>query len=148
MRELASLLISSGAIQFGEFTLTSGRKSSYYVDVKKASTKPAILSTIAEEMSVLVGKEDRLAGMELGAVPIVVALALETNKPYLILRKGEREHGTGRQIEGDYIPGERVLIVEDVATTRGLDCQVSEGIEGSRIGCGAGTGGCGQGGGC
>ncbi len=126
MGELAQLLISSGAVKFGDFTLTSGRKSSFYVDVKKASTKPEILDQIAREMSELVGNENLLAGMELGAVPIVVALALETKKDYVILRKGKREHGTGRQIEGDFHPGEKVLIVEDVATTGGSAVRSAE----------------------
>jgi len=119
MDELSQLLLSSGAVKFGEFTLTSGRKSSFYVDVKKASTKPAILEIISKRMARNVGDVDRLAGMELGAVPIVVALALRTGKPYLILRKGKREHGTGNQIEGDFLAGEKILIVEDVATTGG-----------------------------
>lgn len=119
MQELAHLLISSGAVKFGDFVLTSGRKSSFYVDVKKASTKPGILSLISSGMSPLVQNEDRLAGMELGAVPILVALALETGKSYMILRKGKREHGTGKQIEGEFKSGEKVLIVEDVATTGG-----------------------------
>ena len=119
MGELAQLLISSGAVKFGDFTLTSGRKSSFYVDVKKASTKPEILDQIAREMSELVGNENLLAGMELGAVPIVVALALETKKDYVILRKG-------RQIEGDFHPGEKVLIVEDVATTGGSAVRSAE----------------------
>ena len=119
MSELPGLLLECGAVQFGDFVLTSGRKSDYYVDVKKASTRPEILEKIAEGMAALVRDEKRLAGMELGAVPIVVALALHTGTPYLILRKGKREHGTGRRIEGEFVPGETVLIIEDVATTGG-----------------------------
>ena len=124
---LAQLLLTSGAVKFGEFVLTSGRKSTYYVDVKKASTKPGILSLIGRQMAEILnqdgdceaGREDLLAGMELGAVPIVVALALETGIPFVILRKGKREHGTGKQIEGEFIQGHKALIVEDVATTGG-----------------------------
>jgi len=119
MDTLASLMLSSGAVKFGEFVLTSGKKSGYYVDVKKASTRPDILHLISERMTEHVGDEKLLAGMELGAVPIVVALALKTNKPYLILRKGKREHGTGKQIEGSFQEMDTVLIVEDVATTGG-----------------------------
>jgi orotate phosphoribosyltransferase len=62
---------------------------------------------------------DILAGMELGAVPLVVALSLETNIPYVILRKEKREHGTSKQIEGAEINGKRVLLVEDVTTSGG-----------------------------
>lgn len=119
MSELPDLLMECGAVQFGDFVLTSGRRSRYYVDVKKASTRPEILEKIAEEMAAFVGEEERLAGMELGAVPIMVALALRTKRPYLILRKGKREHGTGKRIEGEFNSGESILIIEDVATTGG-----------------------------
>jgi len=58
-----------------------------------------------------------LAGMELGAVPLVVALSLETGIPYVIIRKEKREHGTGKQIEGGDVKGKSVLVVEDVTTS-------------------------------
>jgi orotate phosphoribosyltransferase len=61
----------------------------------------------------------RIAGMELGAVPIAAAVALQTDLPFCILRKKPREHGTGSQIEGEVMPGETVTVVEDVATTGG-----------------------------
>jgi orotate phosphoribosyltransferase len=108
-----------GAIKFGRFVLTSGAISDYYIDIKKASTDPKILTLIAEQMSEYTDGYDMLAGMELGAVPLVVALALETGLPYVIIRKEKREHGTGKQIEGGDVKGKRVLIVEDVTTSGG-----------------------------
>ncbi len=117
---LADLLKGCGAVMFGDFTLTSGKKSKYYVDIKRASTEPKILKVIAEEMNARLPKGiDRLAGLELGAVPIVVAVALESGLPYVILRKGERTHGTGKLIEGTLNKGDRVALVEDVTTTGG-----------------------------
>ena len=59
----------------------------------------------------------RLAGVELGAVPLVVAVALSTGLPYLIVRKSEKDYGTGKGVEGNFEPGERVALVEDVVTT-------------------------------
>jgi len=118
-KELIELLKECQAIQFGRFVLTSGATSDYYIDIKKASTNPRILKKIAEAMAVYKGKYDLLAGMELGAVPLVVALSLETNIPYVIIRKEKREHGTGKQIEGGDVKNKRVLIVEDVATSGG-----------------------------
>lgn len=115
---LKNMLIECNAIQFGEFTLTSGKKSNYYIDIKRASTNPAILKEIAMGMAPHIDG-DRIAGMELGAVPIAAAVALETGKPFVIIRKGKREHGTGNQIEGELNKGERVVVVEDVATTGG-----------------------------
>lgn len=111
--------MACGAVKFGDFTLTSGKKSQYYVDVKQATTVPAILSKIADELRSRVGDADMLAGVELGAVPILVAVALASNKPYAIIRKGERAHGTGRKIEGQPVKGRRVLIIEDVTTSGG-----------------------------
>jgi len=108
-----------GAIKFGRFVLTPGAISDYYIDIKKASTDPKTLKHIAEEMSQYTKGYDLLAGMELGAVPLVVALALETNIPYVIIRKEKREHGTGKQIEGGDVKGKNVLLVEDVTTSGG-----------------------------
>jgi len=117
--ELVKLLKQCKAIQFGHFVLRSGAVSDYYIDIKKASTDPLILKKIAEAMSEYAKGYDILAGMELGAVPLVVALSLETNIPYVIVRKEKKEHGTGKQIEGGEVKGKRVLIVEDVTTSGG-----------------------------
>jgi orotate phosphoribosyltransferase len=117
--KLIQQLKDCGAIKFGRFVLTSGALSDYYIDIKKASTEPKTLRLIAQEMSSYTKGYDMLAGMELGAVPLVVALALETDIPYVIIRKEKREHGTGKQIEGGDVKGKSVLIVEDVTTSGG-----------------------------
>jgi len=116
---LTQMLKSCGALQFGRFVLTSGAISPYYIDIKKASTDPKTLKQIATDMAPLAKGYDMLAGMELGAVPLVVALSLETDIPYVIVRKEKREHGTGKQIEGASIDKKKVLIVEDVTTSGG-----------------------------
>ncbi len=108
--------IQSGMIKFGDFTLTSGKKSTYYVDIKEACTNPATLSEICEELE----KKSiygTIAGMELGAVPLIVGISLKTDKPYVIVRKGERNHGTKKQIIGNIIPGSKIDLIEDVVTT-------------------------------
>lgn len=117
--ELIELLKECGAIQFGRFVLTSGAVSDYYIDIKKASTSPKILKKLAEAMTEYTEGYDILAGMELGAVPLVVALSLETNIPYVIIRKEKREHGTSKQIEGAEVKGKKVLVIEDVTTSGG-----------------------------
>ena len=118
-KELIHVLKKCEAIQFGRFVLTSGAVSDYYIDIKKASTNPEILKKIAEVMAEYTEGYDLLAGMELGAVPLVVALSLETNIPYVIIRKEKREHGTSKQIEGGDVKNKKVLIVEDVTTSGG-----------------------------
>jgi orotate phosphoribosyltransferase len=118
-KELIELLKECGAIQFGRFVLTSGAVSDYYINIKKASSNPKILKILAKEMVEYARGYDFIAGMELGAVPLIVALSLETNIPYLIIRKEKREHGTSKQIEGEDAKGKRVLVIEDVTTSGG-----------------------------
>ena len=115
--KLIQLLNECEAIQYGHFILTSGAVSDYYIDIKKASTKPKILKIIAELMSKHTKGYDLLAGMELGSVPLVVALSLETNIPYVIIRKEKRGHGTGKQIEGENVKNKKILVIEDVTTS-------------------------------
>ncbi len=108
-----------GAIRFGRFVLTSGAISDYYIDIKKASTNPDTLKLIADYMTPFIEGYTLLAGMELGAVPLVVALSLRTDKPYVIIRKEKKVHGTAKEIEGGDVEGEKILVVEDVTTSGG-----------------------------
>lgn len=123
MSELSDALKECGALQFGEFTLASGAKSDYYINIKKASTDPGVLGLIARLMAERMGERgieaDRIAGVVLGAVPLEAALALETGLPFVMVRKERKDHGTAKLIEGDLEEGDRVLMVEDVVTTAG-----------------------------
>jgi orotate phosphoribosyltransferase len=112
-------MLREHAVMHGSFTLTSGKRSSYYIDVKKAYTRPEILREIAREMASLIKDEeaDRIAGVAVGAVPLAAAASLETGLPFLIVRKEQKSYGTGKRIEGELKPGERVVVVEDVTTT-------------------------------
>ena len=74
--ELIKLLKECNALKFGHFVLTSGAISDYYIDIKKASTNPKILKKIAIFMSEHTEGYEIIAGMELGAVPLIVALSL------------------------------------------------------------------------
>jgi orotate phosphoribosyltransferase len=116
--DLEDLIIKSGAVMFGDFTLASGRRSNYYISIKKAVTNPFILKKIAEAMAKYIGNE-KISGIELGSVPIAVALALETMRPYVIVRKESKEHGTKDLVEGDIQKNEEIVLVEDVITTGG-----------------------------
>src|SRR3990172_2375308 len=98
-------LRACGALQHGTFTLASGRTSTYYVDIKKAVTRPDLLRAIGDGMSPYAAGADRIAGVELGAVPIAAVVSLVSGKPYLMVPKEAKGH--------------RVLFVEDVVTTGG-----------------------------
>ncbi len=114
-------MLREHAVKHGEFILASGKKSTYYIDVKQAYTRPEVLKEIAVEMASVVDKKgvDRIAGVALGAVPLAAALSLEIGLPFIIIRKKEKGYGTGKLIEGELRPGERVVLVEDVTTTGG-----------------------------
>ena len=110
--------IREAALLEGDFVLSSGRRSSFYVDKYLFSTEPGLLRDVAAALSKeLPAGVERLAGVELGAVPLVTATALHTGLPYVIVRKSAKGHGTGRGIEGNLERGERVALIEDVVTT-------------------------------
>lgn len=123
--ELTGALKACGAIKFGEFVLSSGKKSRYYIDIKKASTDPRILKLIARKLAVLIReieqsrgtRFDRIAGIELGAVPLAVAASLELDIPLVIIRKAEKAHGIKKRVVGGLNPSDKVVLVEDVITT-------------------------------
>jgi orotate phosphoribosyltransferase len=118
-REFVAALLACGAVQFGSFTLASGKTSDYYVDIKRALTRPELLREIARRMAPHVRGYDRIAAVELGAVPIAAAVALESSVPFVMVRKEAKEHGTRQPFEGEMRPGDRVVFVEDVVTTGG-----------------------------
>ena len=110
-------LVEKGAIKYGTFTLTSGKQSNFYVDIKECMTVPDLLRETAELLAEKV-QSDIVAGVELGAVPLLVAVSMLVHKPYIIIRK-EREHGTKSLLIGKTPPGSTVDIIEDVVTTGG-----------------------------
>lgn len=115
--------ITDSALLRGEFTLRSGRKSGYYLDKYLFQTQPDILADLAKrfaaKIAALPGKVDRLAGAELGGIPIVSATSIAADKPTILIRNQKKNYGTAKQVEGRLEPGERVVILEDIATTGG-----------------------------
>jgi orotate phosphoribosyltransferase len=117
VNELADLLISHGAVKYGDFTLASGAKSRYYIDVKTVLTRPEVLSRIGAAIAAK-ARFDVVAGVAVGGVPLAVAVALSSGKPYAIIRKGEKGHGQAGLIVGE-VAGKHTLLVEDVTTSGG-----------------------------
>jgi orotate phosphoribosyltransferase len=111
--------VREAALLEGDFVLSSGKKSRFYVDKYLFSTEPGLLRDLAREISArLPTGTERLAGVELGAVPLVAAVALERDLSYGIVRKSAKEYGTGNKIEGRLLKaGEKVALIEDVVTT-------------------------------
>jgi orotate phosphoribosyltransferase len=118
--ELARALRAAALLE-GDFTLRSGRKSKYYLDKYLFETQPDLLRELARRFAKYVTPEvDRIAGAELGAIALAAATSLETGKPFVIVRNAKKAgYGTGKLIEGRLERGERVLLVEDIATSGG-----------------------------
>jgi len=115
-QSLIDLLRGAEAVKFGEFELSHGGTSNYYVDKYVFETDPACLDAIAAAFADRVG-DTRLAGVALGAVPLAAATSVASGNPYVIVRKEAKEYGTGNRIEGAFEEGEEIVVLEDIATT-------------------------------
>ena len=128
---LKEMLMDLDVVQTGDFVLASGKRSNYFVNIKRASTDPKVLREIAKAVAPHIGG-CRIAGMALGAVPLAVATALETDMPYVMVRKEAKDHGTKDRIEGDVVAGDEFVVVEDVATTGTSTLRVVEALREKR----------------
>jgi orotate phosphoribosyltransferase len=113
---LIDALRDADAVKYGEFELSHGGTSEYYIDKYVFETNPKCLRLIAAAFADRVG-DAKLAGVALGAVPLVAVTSVETGTPYVIARKEAKEYGTGNRIEGELIEDEEVVVLEDIATT-------------------------------
>ena len=128
--------ISDAALLHGDFTLRSGQKSRYYLDKYLFETQPDILAALAERFAPHVDdRVDRVAGAELGGIPLVTATSLLTGKPAVLIRNQKKEYGTSKLVEGTLNKDDRVLIVEDVATSGGQVLEAAESLKnaGARV---------------
>ncbi|MFT4882239.1 MAG: orotate phosphoribosyltransferase [Salinirussus sp.] len=114
--DIVAALRAADAVRFGEFELSHGGTSDYYVDKYRFETAPDCLELLAEAFAARVG-DTTLAGVALGAVPLVAATSITTGNPYVIARKQAKEYGTGNRVEGRLSEGESVVVIEDIATT-------------------------------
>jgi orotate phosphoribosyltransferase len=123
----------------GDFLLRSGRRSSYYLDKYRFETRPDLLGALGERIAAQVQAVDpaavRLAGPELGAVALAAAASLSSGLPFVIVRKQQKDHGTANRLEGEFRPGERVCLVEDVVTTGGAAAEAVEALRRAGLEC-------------
>ncbi|MFO0895616.1 MAG: orotate phosphoribosyltransferase [Phycisphaerales bacterium] len=112
--------IADAALLRGKFVLRSGRTSDYYLDKYLFSTRPAILRALGQLFAARIpAGTTRLAGAELGGIPLVTAAAMAAGLPCIFVRNARKEYGTAKQLEGVVNAGDRVVLLEDVATTGG-----------------------------
>ena len=123
--ELCRVLNKIGALKFGAFKLTSGRDSPYYIDLRIVPSFPEAFQKVCKIYANLVegdvGAEgfDRIAGIPTASIPFSSLLAYHLKKPFFYIRPEARLHGRGRHIEGIMMPGDHVLVIDDLITTGG-----------------------------
>jgi orotate phosphoribosyltransferase len=117
-QQLVAALREADAVRFGEFELSHGGTSDYYVDKYLFETDPRCLKQVARAFADRLGDgETTLAGVALGAVPLVAVTSVETGNPYVVVRKKTKEYGTAKRVEGRLEEGESIVVLEDIATT-------------------------------
>lgn len=133
-------LFQQRALKFGDFTLVSGKKATYYLDGKQISLDSAGLRLVAEGLLQLLQDVDFAAvgGMSIGADPIIgaiLAVAAEQGRDLqgMLVRKEAKGHGTNRYVEGPVEPGAKVVVIDDVVTTGGSSLLAVDRIE--EFGC-------------
>ena len=120
--EIASFLLKCNALQFGSFKLSSGKESSYYIDLRVVQSFPKHFRLTIHQLRQTIIKEIGCDFDSLGSVPtsglvFAAALAYEMLKPLIYVRKESKAHGSSKMIEGYINPGAKVLLIDDVATT-------------------------------
>ena len=120
--ELGALLVERALLE-GDFVLRSGRRSSWYLDKYRFETEPEILSALGDALAEAASECEpdavRLAGPALGAVALAASAAMASGLPFIIVRGETKEYGTAKRIEGPFVPGELVCLLEDVVTSGG-----------------------------
>jgi uridine monophosphate synthetase len=133
--DLIFSLYRIGAIQLGEFKLKSGQTSSVYMNLRKIISYPDLLQKVARAMWDITREcsFDLICGVPYTALPIATCLSLEHHIPMIMRRKEKKDYGTKQMIEGEYQPGQRCLIIEDVITTGGSIIETAAELESAGI---------------
>jgi len=123
--ELAKVLLKIKALQLGTFTLSSGKLSSYYIDMRAVPSFPGAYRYVIDcylaliKNDVKVSNFDAIAGIPTAGLAFSSPVALALEKPMIYVRKEEKDHGKRKRIEGSIKPGWRILVMDDLITTGG-----------------------------
>lgn len=121
--QVCTILTRIGALKFGTFTLSSGKLSPYYIDLRLVPSHPDVFQKITDFYVTLaknligLNKFERIAGIPTAGIPFSSVLAIKLQKPFIYVRKEIKYHGRERMIEGILMPGNRVLLVDDLVTS-------------------------------
>lgn len=135
LAQVADGLLGAGCVKFGEFTLKSGLRSPIYLDLRLLASNPALLSRVAGAYRPLLGelRFDLLAGLPYAGLPIATAIALGADLPMVYPRKRVKSYGTQARVEGAFRPGQRAVLIDDLATTAASKFEAIEQLEGAGL---------------
>ena len=139
VKEFSIFLFENKIIQFGDFTLASGKKSSYYVDLRLVPSYPhqfrKMVKHLQNEITDKIGLEnfDSIVSVPTGGLVIASAFAIETVKPLIYVRSKPKDYGTSKSVEGKIHDGLKVVMVDDVATTGGSVINAIKSLKESKI---------------
>jgi uridine monophosphate synthetase len=117
--EFVRHLVETGCFRLGDFTLKSGKKSPFYIDLRRLITNPAALELAGRAYALMAKKIefDRIAGIPAAALPLATAASLVLKKPMIWPRMPVKDHGTGNTVEGGFNAGDKALLLDDLITT-------------------------------
>jgi len=124
-KEFSAFLYEKKIIRFGEFTLASGKKSPYYIDLRLVPSFPIYYRKMIKELQNLIAEDigfenfHSLVSVPTGGLVVAASLATEIVKPLIYVRKQAKEHGTGKAVEGVTCQDMKLLMIEDVVTSGG-----------------------------
>jgi orotate phosphoribosyltransferase len=123
MKQVGILLIKNNAIKFGDYILSSGKKSPYYIDLRQTISSPITMDWIGNSLTRIIlneiGKDkiDRILGVPTAGVPFATVVSQKLGLPLIYYRQARKEHGVRKKIEGILERNDRVLVVDDLITT-------------------------------
>ncbi len=123
MKQVGILLIKNNAVKFGDYILTSGKRSPYYIDLRQTISSPITMDWIANSLTRIVVNEigitriDKILGVPTAGVPFATVVSQKLGIPLIYYRQARKEHGVRKKVEGILDRNDRVLIVDDLITT-------------------------------
>lgn len=123
MKQIGLMLIRNESIKFGDYTLTSGKKSPYYIDLRQTISSPITMDWISNSLVRIIMNEigknriDKTLGVPTAGVPFATMVSQKLALPLIYYRKARKEHGVRKKIEGSLERNDRILIIDDLITT-------------------------------
>lgn len=123
MKQIGLMLVRNESIKFGDYTLTSGKKSPFYIDLRQTISSPITMDWISNSLVRIITNEigkdkvDKILGVPTAGVPFATMVSQKLTLPLIYYRKARKEHGVRKKIEGSVERNDRVLIVDDLITT-------------------------------